>query len=725
VNYGGTTFPAFTVGTPIEILDQITPAHNEQVTVTSIDTTSNQCNIGTTTPVYQHTQFSLGSATAGLQEAINANLNTSVPVTVHLTSDWFRQGGTLSMVTTSIVGNTSIGIVDDTKTPTAWYDWVSPNYVEVAIGGGAGNPCTTVANGIQYNNAGAFGCSTPLTFNPASGLLNSTLYGAGVGSQITAASTIAPTHAIQHVTGGTPINTITVPAGMSAGGWITLIPDSAFTWTAAGNISVLGQGTIGAPITFTFDGTKWNPSYLATLPTTTSGNGSYAPILNAPASYVLVPPGSIFYESLTGDGPSPDLVSTSITTAGTWTDVNVYELEEDGETFAVPNGGINPGAVIQLVVSQPTGGGGPYAQGVGASNSPLSNSGSPAQALVNLVPGGCPTIGTNIGATAPSKLLITLEYNINVPTVSEDEPAWYITQCTTANPSSGGAITALTGDATTSGAGSTAATVVGVNGGTPFTAQASGAECNTTGTGQLAPCTNIAVTGSGTFGSQLQVGPLSTGVVTNTQQLWQDTGENEATVPMGFGAGHAGTLNVVQTQTIGAPSVTVYATGSGSNTYSYVCAGTDYDGNLINGTTTTVTNVPTVFGGSSPYVTVACPWWAGVYSFQIYRTVGGSTQGLLASIVGNGAGFNDTNGAAGGGTPPASNNSNPSVVVHGSGTPSMQLGPTNISTGTGAPTSTCGTAPIGSGSLWLRTDGSTSTSLYSCAGTTWTAVTVP
>ena len=50
---------------------------------------------------------------------------------------------------------------------------------------------------------------------------------------------------------------------------------------------------------------------------------------------------------------------------------------------------------------------------------------------------------------------------------------------------------------------------------------------------------------------------------------------------------------------------------------------------------------------------------------------------------------------------------------------SANFGTINISTGTGAPTSTCGTAPIGSGSLWLRTDGSTSTTLYVCIGTSW------
>jgi hypothetical protein len=49
----------------------------------------------------------------------------------------------------------------------------------------------------------------------------------------------------------------------------------------------------------------------------------------------------------------------------------------------------------------------------------------------------------------------------------------------------------------------------------------------------------------------------------------------------------------------------------------------------------------------------------------------------------------------------------------------------SIGVGTGAPTSTCGTAPTGNGSLWLRTDGTASTTLYVCAASSWTAVTVP
>lgn len=58
------------------------------------------------------------------------------------------------------------------------------------------------------------------------------------------------------------------------------------------------------------------------------------------------------------------------------------------------------------------------------------------------------------------------------------------------------------------------------------------------------------------------------------------------------------------------------------------------------------------------------------------------------------------------------------VTPYGIGT---SVNGASIGVGLGAPTSTCGTAPTGSGSLWLRTDGGASTTLYVCNGTTWTA----
>ncbi len=225
--------------------------------------------------------------------------------------------------------------------------------------------------------------------------------------------------------------------------------------------------------------------------------------------------------------------------------------------------------------------------------------------------------------------------------------------------------------------------------------------------------------GSITVGSSLPVQPA----LTQTGYLMQTNGPNNAYSPMSLGGGHAGSLNVIATPTIAAP--TVFNTlPAGSSTASWVCSGTDFDGNPIPGTTTTLNGVAATW--SYPQgTTVECPWAAGVNTYQIYRTAGGSSQGLLASGVGPGFSISDFGGATSGGTPPASNGSNPHISVAGTGIPSIQLGPTNISSGAGAPVSACGTAPIGSGSLWLRTDGGANTSVYSCAGTTWTAVSVP
>jgi hypothetical protein len=211
--------------------------------------------------------------------------------------------------------------------------------------------------------------------------------------------------------------------------------------------------------------------------------------------------------------------------------------------------------------------------------------------------------------------------------------------------------------------------------------------------------------------------------VTNSGYLWQTTGPNTAYSPMTLGGGHAGSLNVITTPTIGAAYIANFAS-TGSSTVSWVCSGTDFDGNLINGTTATVTNAPATWAFPQ-FFEIGCPWTAGVDTYQIYRTVGGQNQGLIGSGTGPGFGIYDFDGSASAGAPPSSNGSNPHLSIAGTGNPCIGLGATQICSGTGAPTSTCGTAPVGSGSLWLRQDGGASTSVYSCAGTTWTAVTIP
>ncbi len=81
-----------------------------------------------------------------------------------------------------------------------------------------------------------------------------------VGAAVASAATITPTGMIFHVTGTTAITTINLPyAGFT--GSITIIPDAAFTTGTAGNIAVTTNAAISKAITFTYDGTKWYPSY--------------------------------------------------------------------------------------------------------------------------------------------------------------------------------------------------------------------------------------------------------------------------------------------------------------------------------------------------------------------------------------------------------------------------------------------------------------------------------
>jgi hypothetical protein len=82
---------------------------------------------------------------------------------------------------------------------------------------------------------------------------------------IASATTIAPTTPIAFVSGTTAVVNITAAAPISTGGGtITLIPTGAFTWTAAGNIAVLGTAVVSRALTMTYDvtTTKWYPSYV-------------------------------------------------------------------------------------------------------------------------------------------------------------------------------------------------------------------------------------------------------------------------------------------------------------------------------------------------------------------------------------------------------------------------------------------------------------------------------
>lgn len=84
------------------------------------------------------------------------------------------------------------------------------------------------------------------------------------GTQVTAANTISATGTIFHVTGATVIKTINLPntGGGSNQPVLTLVPDTAFTTDATGNIRIASTAVVSRAMTMTYDGSKWNPSYV-------------------------------------------------------------------------------------------------------------------------------------------------------------------------------------------------------------------------------------------------------------------------------------------------------------------------------------------------------------------------------------------------------------------------------------------------------------------------------
>ncbi len=84
-------------------------------------------------------------------------------------------------------------------------------------------------------------------------------------STLASAATIVPTTPYVHITGAVAIVNIT-PPDPSFSGFIILISDGIFTWTAAGNIAVAGTSTaINKCFLFLYDPStaKWYPSVIA------------------------------------------------------------------------------------------------------------------------------------------------------------------------------------------------------------------------------------------------------------------------------------------------------------------------------------------------------------------------------------------------------------------------------------------------------------------------------
>lgn len=139
-NSGGVTFQPFTVGDPIRIVDSSNPALSENVTVQAVNITGSGCSISVNA-VNNHQNFTLTSATAGLQEAINYSNQmiglTSPAAVVLITPAWSKAGGVTSMILNA-AGSNGVSLLDVRNAVLEPYIWNGTNYVATPFNGGGG-----------------------------------------------------------------------------------------------------------------------------------------------------------------------------------------------------------------------------------------------------------------------------------------------------------------------------------------------------------------------------------------------------------------------------------------------------------------------------------------------------------------------------------------------------------------------------------------------------------
>lgn len=155
---------------------------------------------------------------------------------------WYRvSAGILGIGDT--VGNTGVEYINAngwSLSSTRAYSWA------------AGSDPSAVDTQLLRNAAGVVGVTTGFRAafytSPASSVLT-------INTNV-----IVPTTSVHHLGAGL-VKTITVPASCANTCSIDIVPDAAFTTDATGNISLASTAVISRTLRFTWDGTKWNPSY--------------------------------------------------------------------------------------------------------------------------------------------------------------------------------------------------------------------------------------------------------------------------------------------------------------------------------------------------------------------------------------------------------------------------------------------------------------------------------
>jgi hypothetical protein len=183
VQGGASFFNAFTVGTPIKIVDG-NPALTEMVTPTNVINNNNTCSISIAPVNHHNLPYYLTSATGGLQEALNANHTSPAVNTIILDNKFYVSAGSANVpaVIASAIGFSDLGLVDITQVPYVWYQWNGSHYVAVSTG----QDVTSVfgRTGAVTGQTGDYTCLQVIDCNVPNAFLPTTL-SASVSSSAT------------------------------------------------------------------------------------------------------------------------------------------------------------------------------------------------------------------------------------------------------------------------------------------------------------------------------------------------------------------------------------------------------------------------------------------------------------------------------------------------------------------------------------------------------------
>jgi hypothetical protein len=315
---------ATTVYFPVVITDA-TAANSEVVTPTATTQGATTCGFAATT-ANSHTSFTLGSGTAGLQEAVASQLQSGPTFDVVLDKAWYQLvapfsgytgGSTAASIIAAVTGNINVAIVDTTTSPWTFYSWNGTKYVPNASGGSAASAftsvtqvsapaaLTTVAATCASNGGGCITVSTTGGTIPASAVYTfaATYVTADGGETLMSIDTAAGATSGSTTTATSSI-TVTSPApATGAVGWrLYVTAASGATVTEilyANSCSALSTGqsvlsgvcAIGASATVTkiITGTALGPSLTGATTSVSSAfivpGGSPGPLQVVPVAY--------------------------------------------------------------------------------------------------------------------------------------------------------------------------------------------------------------------------------------------------------------------------------------------------------------------------------------------------------------------------------------------------------------------------------------------------------